>query len=81
MKLETLCGAANIPCPGSVAGEEVEAICTNSQTAVPNSLFVCIKGLHHDSHALISEAASRGARWGNMYITICEIGRQSMFDA
>lgn len=63
MKLETLCGAANIRCPESVADAEVEAISTNSQTATPNSLFICIKGLHRDSHALISEAASRGARW------------------
>ncbi len=63
MKLDILCGAANIHCPASVAGAEVSAICTDSRAATENSLFVCIKGLHNDSHALISEAISHGARW------------------
>lgn len=63
MKLEALCGAANIPCPESVGGAEVGMVCTDTRAVTENSLFVCIKGLHHDSHALISEAVSRGARW------------------
>ena len=63
MKLELLCEAANIRCPETAVGSEVSAICTDSRTVTENSLFVCIKGLTHDSHACISEAVARGARW------------------
>lgn len=63
MKLELLCEAANLRCPESAVGAEVSAVCTDSRSATENSLFVCIKGLHHDSHAHISEAVARGARW------------------
>ena len=63
MKLELLCEAANIRCPKTAVGCEVSAICTDSRTVTENSLFVCIKGLHSDSHALVSQAAERGARW------------------
>ena len=63
MKLEVLCGAAKIACPETLAGDEVEEICTDSRAAAENSLFVCIKGLHHDSHEMIPDAVSRGAKW------------------
>ena len=63
MKLELLCEAANIRCPESAKSAEVSAVCTDSRAATENSLFVCIKGLHHDSHAHVSEAVARGARW------------------
>ena len=63
MKLELLCEAANLRCPETSIGSEVSAICTDSRTTSENSLFVCIKGLRHDSHANISEAVAHGARW------------------
>ena len=63
MKLSLLCQAAHLRCPESTAEADVSAICTDSRTATKNCLFVCIKGLHHDSHADISEAVARGAGW------------------
>lgn len=63
MDLKFLCEAAGMVCPDSLVGGEVGAICTDSRAVVENGLFVCIKGLHKDGHALISDAASRGARW------------------
>lgn len=63
MKLETLCRAAGIPCSGDLANAEVAAVTTNSKTVAADSLFICIKGLRHDSHASISEAVANGARW------------------
>ena len=63
MNLGILCGAAKIVCPEPLIGCEVDAICTDTRAVTENSLFVCIKGLHNDSHALIPDAISRGARW------------------
>ncbi|MBO4308514.1 MAG: UDP-N-acetylmuramoyl-L-alanyl-D-glutamate--2,6-diaminopimelate ligase [Clostridia bacterium] len=63
MELKFLCEAAGLICPDSLVGGEVGAICTDSRAVVENSLFVCIKGLHNDGHAMIFDAISRGARW------------------
>jgi UDP-N-acetylmuramoyl-L-alanyl-D-glutamate--2,6-diaminopimelate ligase len=40
---------------------EVAAVGHDSRTAVPGSLFVCIRGFRTDGHAYIRDAAARGA--------------------
>ena len=62
MKLERLCAAANISCPTG-RGDEVAAICTDSRTVVPDSLFICIPGIHTDGHTCVAQAVANGARW------------------
>lgn len=42
-------------------GQEIAAIEYDSRQAGPKSLFVCIRGTHHDGHHFIREAARRGA--------------------
>ena len=61
MKLSILCDAAGIYCPSMERDREITAIVSRSQEAVRGCLFVCIKGLHTDSHALISDAVASGA--------------------
>ncbi len=40
---------------------EIAGIVTDSRRAVPDCLFVCMKGLHQDSHERINEAVEHGA--------------------
>ena len=61
MKLSALCEAANLFCPTCEAEREIGQIVTDSNRATANCLFVCIKGLHTDSHRLIGDAVALGA--------------------
>lgn len=63
MNLGTLCRAANISCPPDQADLTVGSVSVDSRCRAENSLFVCIRGLHHDSHRFIPEAVRNGARW------------------
>ncbi|HXL04252.1 MAG TPA: UDP-N-acetylmuramoyl-L-alanyl-D-glutamate--2,6-diaminopimelate ligase [Bacillota bacterium] len=42
-------------------GVEIQGITYDSRKIAPGYLFVCIRGEHHDGHAYIPEAASKGA--------------------
>lgn len=61
MKLSELCGGAEIPFPEEYADLEIESIVTDSGLAAPNSLFICIRGLHVDGHDHAMEAIEKGA--------------------
>ena len=61
MKLSILCEAAKIYCPPTECDREITAIVSRSQDVIKGCLFVCIKGFHTDSHALISEVIAAGA--------------------
>ena len=61
MKLSILCEAAKIYCPPTECDREITAIASRSQDVIKGCLFVCIKGFHTDSHALISEVIAAGA--------------------
>ena len=61
MKLSALCEAANIFCPAYEAEREITQIVTDSKSVRAGSLFVCIKGLHTDSHRFIGDAVLAGA--------------------
>ena len=61
MKLSILCEAAGIACPPKERDREITAIVSRSQEIVKGCLFVCIKGLHTDGHALASSAILGGA--------------------
>ena len=39
----------------------VTAVATDSRTLVPGSLFVALRGEHHDAHDHITQACERGA--------------------
>lgn len=61
MKLSILCEAAGIFCPLMEKDREISAIVSNTRDTVAGCLFVCVKGLHTDSHQLISRAVALGA--------------------
>ena len=61
MKLKELCDAAGIFCPSAAMETEITAVVTHTKEVVPGCLFVCIKGLHTDSHLLLGEAVAKGA--------------------
>lgn len=61
MKLSILCEAAGIYCPPMERDREITAIVSRSQDVIKGSLFVCIKGFHTDSHALVSDVVAAGA--------------------
>ncbi len=61
MKLSILCEAAGIYCPPMERDREIVSIVSRAQEAVKGCMFVCIKGLHTDSHTLISSAVALGA--------------------
>ena len=61
MKLSILCEAAGIYCPPMERDREIVSIVSRAQEAVKGCMFVCIKGLHTDSHTLISNAVALGA--------------------
>lgn len=46
------------PLPGKTL---IRAVCTDTRTTKPESLFVCIKGDKHDSHDYLKKAAEAGA--------------------
>lgn len=61
MKLKELCSAANLFCPTCAEEREISAVVTHTKEVVPGCLFVCIKGLHTDSHRLLADAVASGA--------------------
>lgn len=61
MKLGTLCCAAEIDLPCGAENRNVTSLETDSRRVSPGSLFICIRGLHTDSHCCISDAVARGA--------------------
>ena len=61
MKLSALCQGAAIPFPLEWGELEIDLITTDSRLAAPNSLFICTRGFHTDSHELIGEAVQKGA--------------------
>ena len=61
MKLSALCQGAAISFPSEWGEIEIASIVTDSRLASPNSLFICTRGFHTDSHELIGEAVERGA--------------------
>lgn len=48
----------------------VRSIVCDSRLAVPDSLFACLRGRHHDGHEFAADAAARGA-----VAALCERGR------
>ena len=60
MKLKQLCSAAALECPQEWEEREITAVISNTMQACPGGMFVCIRGLRTDSHALIGEAVDRG---------------------
>ncbi len=61
MKLSALCQAAGIAYPQEAEKTEIEAVESDSRYVHPNTLFVCIRGLHTDGHAYIADAVHAGA--------------------
>ncbi len=61
MKLKALCDAAGIFCPSGTEETEILAVESDSREVCAGALFVCIRGLHTDGHAHLSEAIERGA--------------------
>ena len=61
MKLYSLLEEAGIKCPDGVSNIEITNISTNSDQALGGSMFVCIKGVHFDSHTLAHEVINKGA--------------------
>lgn len=61
MRLATLGRAAGIKVPEGAEDLEVSSIETDSRMAKKGSLFVCIRGLHTDSHRCIRDAVEQGA--------------------
>ncbi len=61
MKLFSLLFESGTECPKSLCDVEISSIETNSNNVEPSCLFICIKGVHFDSHTLIREVLRRGA--------------------
>ncbi|MBQ1229639.1 MAG: UDP-N-acetylmuramoyl-L-alanyl-D-glutamate--2,6-diaminopimelate ligase [Clostridia bacterium] len=61
MKLGTLCRAAGIELPLDAEDLTVTSVETDSRKTIPGSLFICIRGLHTDSHQCIPDAIAKGA--------------------
>ncbi len=62
MQIQALLRDTGISYPAEAAEWEISSIVTDSRRAISGCLFVCIKGLHRDSHAFIAEAVRNGAR-------------------
>ena len=43
------------------ADVQIDAVATDSRTLAPGSLFVALRGEHHDAHEHVAQAAERGA--------------------
>jgi UDP-N-acetylmuramyl-tripeptide synthetase len=61
VKLKLLCNAAGISCPEAYFNCEIEDISTDSRKAMQNAIFVCLRGIHFDSHNYIEDAIRNGA--------------------
>lgn len=61
MKLSLLCEPLGITCPEGEEDREIEEIVTDSREACAGCMFVCIRGLHTDGHAYISDVIRMGA--------------------
>lgn len=61
MRLEALCRAIGVSPREGSDNIEIRSIETDSRKVRKGSLFVCIRGLHTDSHSCIPEAIGNGA--------------------
>ena len=61
MRLEALCSAAGIGCPRGKENTEITRVVSDTRRCEAGCLFVCIRGLHTDAHALIGNALRGGA--------------------
>ncbi|MBQ3126510.1 MAG: UDP-N-acetylmuramyl peptide synthase, partial [Clostridia bacterium] len=60
MRLSELLREAGLPpLPGT--DPEINDIADDSRRVTQGSLFVAVRGLHHDGHAYLAEAVRRGA--------------------
>lgn len=66
MKLYELCPTVGMP--KEVGELSVKGVKTDSRKTEKGDLFVCIRGLHHDSHDFIDVAVKRGAA----AVMVCE---------
>jgi UDP-N-acetylmuramoyl-tripeptide--D-alanyl-D-alanine ligase len=57
-EIVTATGAAT---SGAVAGMRIEAVTTDSRHGAPGTLFVALRGAHHDGHDFATEALRAGA--------------------
>ena len=70
MRLSELLAGANIECPENSEDVLVTSIVTDSRRVTKGSMFVCIDGLHTDSHKYIEDAVKAGAS-----VVVTEYGR------
>ena len=61
MRLYDLLSAAGIACPDGIGDTPVTSIVTDSRKVTEGCMFICINGLHTDSHNFIKNAVDRGA--------------------
>ena len=61
MRLSELLREAGLPAAASGTDPEINDIVSDSRRVRADSLFVCIRGLHHDAHAYLGEAIAAGA--------------------
>ncbi len=61
MELKQLCDAAGIGCPRDAYTMEISHVTADSRAVRKGTLFVCVRGLHRDGHAYISDAVRAGA--------------------
>ncbi len=61
MRLSELFLRAGLVCPPECKDVEITGIVTDSRKIISGCLFICIKGLHTDSHLFMEEAARQGA--------------------
>lgn len=61
MNLNSLLFDSGIDCPEGISNIEISSIVTNSTEVTRGCLFICVRGVHFDSHTLIREVVSRGA--------------------
>jgi len=50
MKLSALLAALPDVCPAPSSDPDITEICTDPRTVTPSSLFIALRGLHHDAH-------------------------------
>ena len=61
MKLKLLCDAIGVECPVWGCNLEISGIAVDSRRVTEGCMFICIRGLHTDSHTYIGDAIAAGA--------------------
>ena len=61
MKLSVLFENASLAYPQEMGTIEISCIVTDSRKAIPDSLFLCLRGTKSDGHEHIREAIDKGA--------------------